>query len=236
MRVVKISKFLQEEDNLRWLIQDLLPDVGWTLFYGTRGLGKTTFAMQMCDALHKGTPFLGRQTLKTSILYLQADSLVDEWRAMLKRIAPTSEGFTAIEIPSRCFGTPDYVARIANYVQTFQPGFVVFDSLYNLTAWPINTESVLIPINIMKDICGNIPWLLIHHPPHSENRAAGHHSLGGNCSNEWSLLKTKLRIEKGRLVKDKEISLSRDENGLWTLYKAKDVSTDTDKLFMRRLT
>ncbi len=228
MRVVKINKFLEEKDNITWLIDDLLPDVGWTLFYGLRGLGKTTFAMQMCAALQQGCEFLGRRTVKTSILYIQADSVTEEWRAMLKRIAPKSDGYTAVEVPTRCLGNPEYISRLAHYVATFKPGYVVFDSLYNLTAWPINTESVLIPINFMRDICNGVPWMLIHHPPHSESRAAGHHSLGGNCSNEWSLLKTKLKIEKGRLVKDKEILLTRDKHGLWALHKRDDVDDTTN--------
>jgi len=214
---VKISKFVEEAENVSWLIDGLLPDVGWTLFYGTREVGKTTFAMQMCDSLQKGQPFLGRETKQCDILFIQADSLALEWKAMLKRIAPKSQGWTMLDVPSKCLGNPQYVDTLNNLKEKVSPGFIVFDSLYNLTAWPINTESVLIPVNMMKAIAGGVPWLLIHHPPHSETRAAGHHSLGSNCSNEWALLRNKLKIQKGRLVKDKEILLSRDDDGLWAL-------------------
>ena len=227
MRVIKINKFVQEEEKITWLIRDLLPDVGWTLLYGMRGLGKTTFAVQMCAALEAGLPFLGRETVKTSTLYIQADSLTREWREMLKRIAPQSNGFTAIDVPASCLTNNEYVLRLKNYVETFKPGYVVFDSLYRLVGDNINTAKVLTFITLMNDICcfvdktgleHHIPWMLIHHPPHHESRAAGHSSLGANNSNEWSLLKTKLKIEKGRLVSDKEILLSRDVNGLWELY------------------
>lgn len=227
MRVIRINKFLKEEDKITWLVDSLLPDVGWTLFYGLRGLGKTTFAMQMCDALQRGVPFMGRKTVQTDILYIQADSVTIEWRQMLKRITPKgNEGFTAIDVPAQCLSNPDYVARLVHYVQTFKPGFVVFDSLYKLTRESINTERIQVTVNIMNDICQGKPWLVIHHPPHSESRAAGHHSLGGTCSNEWSLLKTKLKIEKGRLVKDKELLLSRDEHGLWIPYTSSKVQGD----------
>ena len=232
MRAIRISEFILENDSVSWLVDNLLPNVGWTLFYGIRGLGKTTFAMQLCAALHDGLPFLERKTVKTKVLYIQADSLVDEWREMLKRIAPHSRAFTVVNVPNRCFGTPSNIDSLKFFVEKTKPEFIVFDSLYNLTAWPINTESVLTPVNIMKDIAGNIPWLLIHHPPHNESRAAGHHSLGGNCSNEWSLLKTKLKIEKGRLVKDKEILLSRDDNGLWIPYKG---NSSNDKFLLKNI-
>lgn len=231
MRVVKIKSFVKEEDNVQWLIDGLLPDVGWTLFYGLRGIGKTTFAMQLCGALQQGKEFMGRKTVQTDIMYIQADSLTAEWRAMLKRICPHNEGFTMVDVPNKCLGNTEYVQWIQSKVSQYKPGFIVFDSLYNLTAWPINTEAVLMPINLMKTIAGNVPWLLIHHPPHSESRAAGHHSLGGNCSNEWSLLKTKLKIEKGRLVKDKEILLSRDSEGLWCLKDTAAELIDDDVMY-----
>jgi hypothetical protein len=67
----------------------------------------------------------------------------------------------------------------------------------------------------MNAIAGGIPWLLVHHPRKDGEIYSGHNSIGGNCSNEWHLLRNKMKIEKGRLVKDKEILLSRDENGLW---------------------
>jgi AAA domain len=238
MRVIRIDKFIKEESQINWLIEGLLPDVGWTLFYGKRGEGKTTFAMQLCDALQRGVSFLGRKTVQTDIMYIQADSIPDEWRQMLSRITPRgSNGYTCVEVPSRCLGTPQYVDSIHSWIDKFKPGFIVFDSLYNLTAWPINTEAILNPVNIIKDIVGHTPWMMIHHPPQHETRAAGHHSLGGNCSNEWALLKTKLKIEKGRLVKDKEVLLSRDENGLWCKYDEdnEESSAIIDTLMSRRV-
>jgi RecA-family ATPase len=195
------------------------------LLVGKQGLGKSTFAAQLCAAIQQGKCFLGRQTIKKRILFIQADSPTAEWREMLRRIAPKSQGYTMVDVPAKCLGNPAYLDSLYTIAQKVQPGFIVFDSLYNLTNQTINTESVLIAINQMKAIAGNVPWLLIHHPPHNESRAAGHHSVAANCSNEWHLTKNKLSIAKGRLVKDKEILLSRDEHGLWVLKEA-DVWAD----------
>jgi RecA-family ATPase len=215
MRAVRISRFIEEVDNVEWLIEGLLPSVGFTLLIGKQGLGKTTFAAQLCAALQTGTPFLGRKTIQRNILYVQADSPPDEWKLMLKRIAPGSKGYTLVDVPSKSLEVPEYIHQIRDKIDKVKPGFVVFDSLYNLTAKSISTEAVLIPVNQMKDLCGDLPWLLIHHPPHGETRSAGHHSLPANCSNEWHLLRNKLEIAKGRLIKDKEILMSRNEHGLW---------------------
>lgn len=226
MRAVPIAKFTTEDDNIEWLVDNLLPNVGFTLLIGKQGLGKTTFAMQLCAALQDGLPFLGRAVKQRNILYCQADSPTAEWREMLRRIAPRSKGYTLVDIPAKSLEIPEYIAQIQDKIERVQPGFVVFDSLYNLTAKPISTEGVLIPINIMKMLCQTVPWLLIHHPPHNETRAAGHHSLAANCSNEWHLLRNKLAIEKGRLVKDKEILLSRDKDGLWEAKQADSYKDD----------
>ena len=59
--------------------------------------------------------------------------------------------------------------------------------------------------------------MLTHPPPHAEFRASGHQSLTASPSNVWGLLKTKLKIDKGRLTPIKEILLSRDTDGLWCL-------------------
>lgn len=218
MRIARLDDFANEATNVSWLIDGLLPNVGWTLLYGTQGYGKTTLALQMCCAMQEGKSFLGRSTIQTDIWYIQADSLPDEWQTIVKRVAPTCTGWTTLDVPTACMDMPSYVSSLITLKGKVKPGFIVFDSLYNLTSpHHINTGAVLEPINAMKSIAGNIPWMLIHHPKGGENKASGHNSIGANCSNEWCLLKTQLKIMKGRLVKDKELYIERDEDGLWIL-------------------
>jgi RecA-family ATPase len=222
MRVIRLDKFIAEKEQVNWLVDGLLPDVGWTLFYGQKGIGKTTFAMQLCCAMQSGLPFFDRKTIHANILYFQADSVTTEWREIVKRIVPKGNaGFTGVDVPDKAFGNNRYIDTMAMFIDKLKPGYIVFDSLYNMTNISINTEGILVTINKMKELCGSTPWMLIHHPPHGENRAAGHNSLGANCSNEWALTKTKLIIAKGRIVELKELSIKRGNNGLWELYGAK---------------
>lgn len=225
MRYVKISKFIQEKEEVSWLVEGLLPNIGWTLFYGLKGIGKTTFAIQMCEALQAGTVFLDRKTRKTRILFIQADSQAIEWREIVKRVSPKNEGFTVVDVPAACLGDRDHVNSLANFVKVVKPGYVVWDSLYKLANEDINNPKILKSIDTMSMVCEGIPWMLIHHPPHEVSRAAGSSSLGANCSNEWCLLNTKLRIDKARLTPIKEILLERQkvEPGLWSLHKVKDL-------------
>ena len=214
-RAVQIKQFVKESPTIPWLVKDLLPDVGWTLLVGRKGIGKTTFAMQMCLALQTGDDFLDRVTQQRDILFVQVDSVELEWRAILARIAKDSLGWTLVSSPTNCLDNPSYVSSLAGLIAKVNPGYIVWDSLYKLSRRPVNTERVTDTLDQLALLSGTVPWLLIHHPPHEETRAAGHHSIGATCSNEWHLLKNKLAIDKGRLVKDKEVLLDKDEQGLW---------------------
>lgn len=217
MRAIRFNKFISEEEKPEWLIEGLLVNTGWTLLVGTEGIGKSTFALQLCLALSNGGLFLERKTKPTRCCYIQADSSTIEWREMVRRIAPNSESYTIIEVEDKCLSNPKYVSDLQFIMNGIQPGFIVFDSLYNLTSESINTEGVLKPIGIMKQLANNNPWMLIHHPTNEENRAAGHHSLRANSSNNWVLNTNRLSIKKGRLCPIKSIDIERDENGLWQL-------------------
>jgi len=235
MRNARITDFNSEKDTSTWLVSDLLPDTGWTLLHAPAGAGKTTFALQLCDALESGSVFLGRDTVKTRILYIQADSTANEFREITKRVIPHSKGWTMVNVPNQCLSNPGYTLALQELTAKVKAKFVVFDSLYNLSSGNINTDKILVDINMLKQIVGvETPWLMIHHQPHDQSRAAGHNSLEGNCSNNWCLLQNKLRIDKGRLVKEKQVLLDRDGNGLWVEHKA-DGGSDLNNMLNRSL-
>lgn len=223
MRVVQIDQFVNEPEEVDWLIDGLLADAGWTLLYSPPGYGKSTFALQLCNALKEGKPFLEKPVRQAmEFAYVQADGTGAEWRAICKRVIPKSTGKSVIDVPMYGLDNAAYVEYIDKSIQHIKPGFVVFDSLYSLTAIDINTPRVLHAINVMKMLAmrNTIPWLLIHHPTKNDpSSPAGSQSLIANCSNDWNLLKTKLSIRKGRLVKDKEILLYQEPDYTWHLYK-----------------
>ena len=200
MRIVRVDKFTEEQSTLEWLVDGLLPNVGWTLLYGTAGYGKTTFAMQLAASLQSGARFLGRPVKQTNVVYVQAVSVEEEWREILRRVAPKSKALTVVEVPERVFDDPRRVKGISKWIEKYQPGFVVFDSFYNLSGVDMNNAKALLPLNMIKAMLGKTPWLMVHHPRKEGDTYSGHNSIAGNCSNQWRLLKDKLVVEKGRLV------------------------------------
>lgn len=58
---------------LKWLIQDMLPE-GLSILAGKEKSGKSFLALQLSHAIACGNLFLGRQTLKGDVLYLDLES------------------------------------------------------------------------------------------------------------------------------------------------------------------
>jgi RecA-family ATPase len=218
--------FIQQQEEIDWLIDRLLPNVGWTLLVGKQGIGKTTLALQMCHALQEGKPFLRRHTKQCKVLFIQMDSPTVEWREICRRVVPESKGWTLVNAPMYVVDNSSYIGAMADLITKVHPGFVVWDSLYRLSQKnKINTDSVLDTIQTLNMLCPDIPYMLLHHPPQNELRASGHNSLGATASNEWHLAKNKLIINKGRLVEDKEILIYRAEKtpGLWYVKEEKEI-------------
>ena len=236
---VTFRKFVQEQEDIPWLIERLLPAVGSTICVGGAGVGKTTLALQICAALQEGIDIFNRHTTKTKVLYFQFDSLTIEWRAICKRVVPESVGRTVHTAPTYSLDNVGYTASLADLIQNkAKPGFIVWDSLYKLSQRDINSKSAIETFHQLNLLCGDIPYMVLHHPPHNEQRSSGHNSLSGTCSNEWFLAKNKLIIRKGRLVEDKEIAMQRAEKypGLWYVESVADQvdTSDLDDMILGR--
>jgi hypothetical protein len=225
MKIVRIDKFVQEKDDpVDWIWQDMLPNTNWGILFGQSGIGKSTFLAQLCEALQTGKPFLNRKTIKTKTLYVQADTPAQEWRERLKQVSPTSTAYTVVGVPDGVLSQPRYVEELRKYIESYKPGFIVFDSFYMLTHVDLNSKQALVPIESIKRLALDpdnpgrmIPWFLIHHPPHGESRPSGNNSIMATCGNIWGLMRNKLEITKARLRAKGTIALEQDKHGLWKL-------------------
>ena len=251
-RVNTFRKFVAEEDNISWLIERLLPAVGKTLIVGPPAIGKTTLALQMCAAIHEGKPFMHRQTMQTKVLYIQLDSSDVEWREIIRRVAPESTALTLINAPIFCLDIASYVLAIKDLIYQTQPGFIVWDSLYKLSAKGVNGETVRETISQLGDLSivrnikqrdsdpetyRDVPLMVLHHPPQNGSaRASGHNSLEATFSNCWFLTKTKLLVNKGWLVEDREVIMHREKKhpGLWHAEDEQDNDDDIGEVILNR--
>jgi RecA-family ATPase len=227
--VPTFKEFVEEADEHDYLVEGLLPDAGWTLLVGIPGVGKSTFAAQLCSALQEGQPFLGMTTRQKRCLYIQCDTPDQLWKQQLKRIAPNCEAWNVRNVPQNVLDSEQYIDTIKRIITVKKPQFIVFDALNTLTGRDINTKhGAGIPITTMTQIARlqtdlneftDLPWMLLHHPTKAitrgVNSAAGSGSISGRCATHLTLSETRLRIEKSKVAPKKNMLLGRNPEGLW---------------------
>ena len=90
------------EPAQRFLIEGLLPASGLTFLVGKPKSDKSTLARQAIASLATGTPFLGYETVTTSVLYL----------AIEERTSEVGRHFREMNLPSdACGHRSSFVSR-----------------------------------------------------------------------------------------------------------------------------
>lgn len=114
------------EINVEWLVPDVLPARSLTTLTGRGGIGKTTLLLVITDAVSKGELFLGRQTIKTPVYYIDFENplpvVID--RARTLNITDVCFWLQGFESPPPRIDSDGYEAY-----KRLPPGLLIFDSL-----------------------------------------------------------------------------------------------------------
>ena len=85
-RIDDIPSVWDCDASVTWLIDNLIPERAVTLLCGDSGVGKSTFALALAGAVAHGTPFLGRETQKRPVLYVDRENPLPVVRERLERL------------------------------------------------------------------------------------------------------------------------------------------------------
>ncbi len=73
--VLKRGSDLQSLDvSIEWIVNKLIPKESITLISGKGGIGKTWLNIQLADAISEGTSFMGIETIKTPVVYVDFEN------------------------------------------------------------------------------------------------------------------------------------------------------------------
>lgn len=158
-----------------FLIHKFIPATGTVMLCGPPKEGKSFLALQIAMAIAEGTPFLGRPSIKSKVLYLQLDNPTDVWVNRLNDLKACD-----IELPNNLIipdpfeadykdkldivKNPEDLVYLVNMCSEVDPAFIVLDTLFDINGGRENDASdVRLLYNGILELCRTRSVLLIHH-------------------------------------------------------------------------
>lgn len=113
--------------KMEWLIEGIIPKGAVSLLFGRGGIGKTTLALQICDAIASGGSFLNIPAEKTSVIYVDYENSLAILVDRLKKVGGEQILFwTAADSPAQLDRDPQtYVGLLKNHPNAL----LIFDTL-----------------------------------------------------------------------------------------------------------
>lgn len=182
------------------------------LLHASAKTGKSMFALNLCLSVSSGRDFLGMETLKSRVLYLQTEIANFSLRERIeKMIYGFGEKYNA-DIESNFFISSDRIKidtvsgieSIKAKVNEFQPSLLVIDPLYDLHSKNEDNASEMAPILCsIREIARSCDCavVLVHHQGKKGESSVG--NAGHACRGSSAFAD----------VPDCSISLSKDKAG-----------------------
>lgn len=156
----------QPDEDIPWLIEELIPRGSVTMIAGTSGVGKTWIALLLAQAISEGAPFLSRQSRKAMVIYFDLESPKAILRKRLNCVKARNVRFVCSWFP-----TSDFNLWAESLDRMAKEGYVIIiDSL--VRAHDKEENSVMEMSKVMKRLreLANMgaTILFLHHRGKSE--------------------------------------------------------------------
>jgi predicted ATP-dependent serine protease len=116
--------YMPEEEHA-WVVDDMLPVSGSSIFHSKPKDGKSTTARQLAVCVSQGLPFLGRDTLQGSVLYLGLEEKVSEVAKHFRLLG--AEETDPIYVITDCRG--HNLSEIQQIIAEKKPVLIIMDTL-----------------------------------------------------------------------------------------------------------
>ena len=232
---------LELDDFLKWQPPKLIPIIGKGLMYsGSRVIIygkykslKSMLAIRFCANISRGLPWLGFDTVKSSVMYLQLELPNQMLQRRIKKMIALGEKHEPLFIwtePSIKIDLQDGYDRIEKQVKRYKPAILVIDPIYKIMSGDMldtrHVQNLVDMIDRLITEC-NISVMMVHHTRKGTYDESGSDDmLGSVIFSAWadSVIKVERKKDKEIIVKFEVVRHAEEE------LKAKVMLVDLDKL------
>lgn len=122
--------FREPEEQVDYLVENLLPAGGFSLLAAKPKAGKSTLARNLALTVAQGKSFLGRDTQKSAVIYLALEEKRSEVKKHFKDMGATGDE----EIYIFAAAAPvDALEQVRAVTEEKKPGLIIIDPLFRFT-------------------------------------------------------------------------------------------------------
>jgi len=157
--------------EIEWLIDKVLPKQAISLLFGKGGIGKTWLSLQLSRAIAEGMPFLGFNTQKTSVVYINFEDPRSVLKQRLETVG-TSSNFYIWHLSHEPPPPKLDCKKWELYKKLPQESLLIFDTLRAAHHGDENSSldmaKIMEKLKELRELGYTI--LLLHHTPKSSNQ------------------------------------------------------------------
>ena len=167
---------------MKYLIYKWIPKPGRVLLVGPPKSGKSFLALQMALAMAQGTPFMGRTSVKSRVLYLQFDTPAEMWCERLQDLQDAGVDLSG-DIQ---FNEPASFARgmdvrqdadrreIRGIIDEVNPDCVIFDTLRKIHRGKESDSGDMSRVfDLLSSLTAKRASIIVHHTHKINERRDG---------------------------------------------------------------